>query len=103
MNMRDLLRKYGRNVGLNAKAIQVYARHAFAAVSILRKERIIHGDIKPDNILVSESKNVAKICDFGTAVYAPHTELAPYLASRFYRAPEISKIYEVTEVHILLR
>lgn len=46
-------------------------------------------DIKPDNILVSENKLQLKLCDFGSACYANEVEATPYLASRFYRAPEI--------------
>lgn len=33
-----------------------------------------------------------KLCDFGSACNVGETEPAPYLVSRFYRAPEISKL-----------
>lgn len=46
-------------------------------------------DIKPDNILVNESKLVLKLCDFGSASVVNENEITPYLVSRFYRAPEI--------------
>lgn len=32
-----------------------------------------------------------KLCDFGNAMFAGKNEVTPYLVSRFYRAPEISK------------
>lgn len=32
-----------------------------------------------------------KLCDFGSSSHVADAELAPYLVSRFYRAPEISK------------
>lgn len=32
-----------------------------------------------------------KLCDFGNAMFAGKNEITPYLVSRFYRAPEISK------------
>lgn len=32
-----------------------------------------------------------KLCDFGSSHHVADAELAPYLVSRFYRAPEISK------------
>lgn len=41
-----------------------------------------------------------KICDFGSASFAHDAEVTPYLVSRFYRAPEISK-HEA--VHVALR
>lgn len=59
---------------------------------MLFKIRILHCfvlDIKPDNILVSESKLVLKLCDFGSASYINDNDITPYLVSRFYRAPEI--------------
>lgn len=42
---------------------------------------------------VNEAKNVLKLCDFGNAMFAGKNEITPYLVSRFYRAPEISKFY----------
>jgi len=41
---------------------------------------------------VSESKLVLKLCDFGSASHVAENEITPYLVSRFYRAPEISKL-----------
>lgn len=32
-----------------------------------------------------------KLSDFGNAMFAGKNEITPYLVSRFYRAPEISK------------
>jgi serine/threonine protein kinase len=46
-------------------------------------------DIKPDNILVTESKAVLKLADFGSAGNARDNDITPYLVSRYYRAPEI--------------
>lgn len=52
MDLRELLKKYGRDVGLGIQAIQVYARQLFSALSVLEKHNVIHADVKPDNILV---------------------------------------------------
>lgn len=41
---------------------------------------------------VSESKLVLKLCDFGSASHVADNEITPYLVSRFYRAPEVSKL-----------
>ncbi len=91
MNLREVIKKYGKNVGLHITAVRSYARQLFRALRLLRKCQIIHADIKPDNILVNESKLVLKLCDFGSASYADECDIAEYLVSRFYRAPEISK------------
>lgn len=32
-----------------------------------------------------------KLCDFGSASHVADNEITPYLVSRFYRSPEISK------------
>lgn len=91
MNLREVLKKFGKDVGLNIKAVRVYAQQLFLALSLLRKCNILHSDIKPDNILVTESKSTLKLCDLGSASDASENDITPYLVSRFYRAPEISE------------
>ncbi|KAI0514829.1 kinase-like domain-containing protein [Xylaria bambusicola] len=94
LNLREVLRKFGNNIGINLSATRAYAHQIFVALAHLRRCSIIHADLKPDNILVNETRNVLKICDLGTAIdrsdaATAHTEITPYLVSRFYRAPEI--------------
>ncbi|XP_015434433.1 PREDICTED: serine/threonine-protein kinase PRP4 homolog isoform X2 [Dufourea novaeangliae] len=89
MNLREVLKKYGKDVGLHVKAVRSYTQQLFLALKLLKRANILHADIKPDNILVSESKLVLKLCDFGSASHAHENEMTPYLVSRFYRAPEI--------------
>eukprot|EP00112_Aurelia_sp_Birch-Aquarium-sp1_P011169 Seg2353.3 transcript_id=Seg2353.3/GoldUCD/mRNA.D3Y31 product="Serine/threonine-protein kinase PRP4" protein_id=Seg2353.3/GoldUCD/D3Y31 len=89
MNLREVLKKYGANVGLHIKAVRSYSQQLFLALKLLKKCDIIHADIKPDNILVNESKLTLKLCDFGSASSVTENEITPYLVSRFYRAPEI--------------
>ncbi|PFH59158.1 hypothetical protein XA68_12742 [Ophiocordyceps unilateralis] len=88
MNLRDVLKRFGMNVGINLEATRRFARQIFIALDHLRNNNIIHADLKPDNILV------VKICDLGTAIdrddaATAHSEVMPYLVSRFYRAPEV--------------
>jgi len=93
MNLREVTKRYGREdgeiVGLNMAAVQKYTKQMLLALKLLRQAHILHGDIKPDNILVNENKTQAKLCDFGSACTAAEMEVTPYLCSRFYRAPEI--------------
>lgn len=109
MNLRDVVKRFGKDVGLNIRAVRAYAQQLFLAMSLLKKCNIMHADIKPDNILVSfgnfltlsfvdiisnmkvnEQKTVLKLCDLGSASDASENDITPYLVSRFYRAPEIS-------------
>ncbi|XP_052862498.1 serine/threonine-protein kinase PRP4 homolog [Anopheles cruzii] len=89
MNLREVLKKYGKNVGLHIKAVRSYTQQLLLALKLLKKTGILHADIKPDNILVNENNLVLKLCDFGSASAITDNEITPYLVSRFYRAPEI--------------
>jgi serine/threonine-protein kinase PRP4 len=89
INLREVLKKFGRDVGINLRAVRVYAQQIFLGLSLMRKCNILHADLKPDNILVNEGRNMLKICDLGSASDASENEITPYLVSRFYRAPEI--------------
>ena len=46
---------------------------------------------------MTESKLVLKFCDFGSASLASECDITPYLVSRFYRAPEISKYSTIAD------
>ncbi|OAV90613.1 CMGC/DYRK/PRP4 protein kinase, variant [Puccinia triticina 1-1 BBBD Race 1] len=89
MNLREVVKRFGKDVGINLRAVRAYAHQMFLALSLMKKCNIMHADLKPDNILVSESKSVLKVCDLGSASDVTENEITPYLVSRFYRAPEI--------------
>ncbi|GBP13897.1 hypothetical protein EVAR_10466_1 [Eumeta japonica] len=89
MDLRMVLKKFGKKCGINISALVTYSKQLLLALKLLKKLKILHADIKPDNILVNEKRNVIKLCDFGSASKADDNDLTPYLVSRFYRAPEI--------------
>ncbi|RQM07344.1 hypothetical protein DH86_00003083, partial [Scytalidium sp. 3C] len=89
INLREVLKKFGRDVGINLKAVRAYAHQMFMGLNLMRKCNVLHADLKPDNMLVNESRGMLKICDLGSASDASENEITPYLVSRFYRAPEI--------------
>ncbi|RPB02009.1 kinase-like protein [Choiromyces venosus 120613-1] len=89
INLREVLKRYGRSEGISLMAVRSYAQQMFLGLSLLRKCNILHADLKPDNVLANESCNMLKICDLGSASDASENEITPYLVSRFYRAPEI--------------
>ena len=88
-NLREVQKKYGRDVGINIRGVRSYATQLLIALRHLRDCGVVHADIKPDNILVNESNNRVKLCDFGSALFDGNNEITPYLQSRFYRAPEV--------------
>ena len=54
MNLREVLKKYGKDVGLHIKAVRSYSHQLLRALKLLKQNGILHADIKPDNILVSQ-------------------------------------------------
>ncbi|MCO5585773.1 hypothetical protein L7F22_039709 [Adiantum nelumboides] len=82
--------KSGWKTGFCLGVTRVYAKQLFLALRHLSNRGILHSDIKPDNMLVNEAKNVLKLCDFGSAMFRGENESTPYLVSRFYRALEIN-------------
>jgi serine/threonine-protein kinase PRP4 len=52
LNLREVLKRFGRDVGINLKAVRAYAQQMFVGLSLLRKCNFVHADLKPDNILV---------------------------------------------------
>ncbi|KAE8244589.1 hypothetical protein A4X13_0g6462 [Tilletia indica] len=89
MNLREVVKRFGKDIGLNIRAVRAYAHQLFLALALLSKAEIMHADVKPDNILVNTSKTHVKLCDLGSASDVSEGEITPYLVSRFYRAPEI--------------
>lgn len=89
LNLREIVKRFGKDVGLSLQAVRTYAQQVLVALAHLRQENIMHADIKPDNIMVNETKTLLKLCDLGSASSTSEMEITPYLVSRFYRAPEI--------------
>jgi len=89
MNLREVLRQFGRGVGIKVQAVAAYGKQLFTALKHMKAHGIIHCDLKPDNILVNRQKNLVRVCDLGSAMYLTEVEITPYVCSRFYRPPEV--------------
>jgi len=88
-NLRQLIKKVGAGSGFNLDSLRRYSIQLFKALLHMKQCEIIHADIKPDNILVSENNRTVKICDLGSAMKPDDIEITEILGSRYYRAPEV--------------
>eukprot|EP01004_Peranema_trichophorum_P007931 NODE_66_length_4042_cov_28.526665_g55_i0.p1 GENE.NODE_66_length_4042_cov_28.526665_g55_i0~~NODE_66_length_4042_cov_28.526665_g55_i0.p1 ORF type:complete len:952 (-),score=181.31 NODE_66_length_4042_cov_28.526665_g55_i0:1126-3981(-) len=87
-NLFELLRSNAYK-GLSLNVIRVFLRQLLNALAILQECHIIHCDMKPENILVSDGSTASiKLIDFGSACYENQT-VYTYIQSRYYRSPEV--------------
>lgn len=87
-NLYQLL-KLNQFRGLSEGLIRRLAAQMLLALRFMRKERVIHCDIKPENILLKAAdRSSIKVIDFGSASFADR-QVFTYIQSRFYRAPEV--------------
>lgn len=95
INLRKYCKQYGQSKtgGLAIETVKSFAFQLYTALKHVHGLGYIHGDIKPDNIVVDDSLARAKLCDFGAALTSPADQKDmrdnAYLAARYYRAPEV--------------
>ena len=88
LNLFDLV-KSNKFKGMKLSVIKKFAQSIARALSFVHRKRIIHGDLKPENVLLQQyGRTGVKVIDFGSSVYTDG-KLLTYVQSRFYRAPEV--------------
>ncbi|KEP61359.1 UNVERIFIED_CONTAM: cell-cycle-associated protein kinase DYRK2, putative [Hammondia hammondi] len=88
MNLYEFLK---RNMfkGLSSLAIRSIGIQLLQALRLLKRQQIVHCDLKPENIVLkNQLKSSIKVIDFGSS--CPEGEMPySYIQSRFYRSPEV--------------
>lgn len=96
----ELLLDYGRTRGFNRRAMLHLFRQLLSGVSAVHAQLVLHLDIKPNNVLVTDSGTV-KLIDFGLAgvLSNPDTKSNEGIAAGYthaYASPEQLKGQAVT-------
>lgn len=82
------LREQTKRIGNSMLKLLVY--QMFSGLKYLHAKGIVHRDIKPENMLLNPLTGKLKLTDFGSAkVIQPGDKSVSYIASRYYRAPEL--------------
>lgn len=75
--------------GLEEIVVKQYGKEILQGLGYLRTKKIIHADLKPENIMV-DLQGVVKIIDFGSSFFEKEeNKMYMYIQSRYYRAPEV--------------
>ncbi|GAB5369395.1 hypothetical protein AAMO2058_001400800 [Amorphochlora amoebiformis] len=75
--------------GVSLNLVRKFGKQILQTLSFLRKRKVIHCDLKPENVLMRrKNSSQIKVIDFGSACFASEKAFT-YIQSRFYRAPEV--------------
>ncbi|XP_063537529.1 cyclin-dependent kinase-like 1 [Cydia strobilella] len=76
--------------GLGEDTAKRHLYQLLKGIDFCHQNSIIHRDVKPENVLLSKT-GIVKLCDLGfaRALAAPGEPYTEYVATRWYRAPEL--------------
>ncbi|KCV69171.1 CMGC/CDK protein kinase [Fonticula alba] len=89
LDLRQYLNQFGPR-GLKPDLFKHFSKQLLHALAYCHEHRVIHRDVKPQNILISSDNNI-KLADFGLAriIGHPVRSYAFEVATLWYRAPEL--------------
>ncbi len=74
---------------LSVEKVRRFARQLLGGLDFLAEKGIVHADVKPANILVSEDEEVVRFTDFGLSFFAEERERFFPVQTMHYRSPEV--------------
>lgn len=85
--LEQFIEKHGK---LTLEQIKSFTYQIFQGCQEMHEKRIVHRDLKLENVLLTEDMTV-KIADFGASkvIEEGSKQNTPYVVSRYYRAPEL--------------
>ncbi|KAJ7670948.1 kinase-like domain-containing protein [Mycena rosella] len=88
INLYELI-KANDFVGFSTALIRRFTSQMLLSLSFMRHHRIVHCDLKPENVLLCHAaKSALKIIDFSSSCLE-HEKILTYIQSRYYRSPEV--------------
>jgi len=79
--------------GVDAAWMALAASAAFGALAQVHAAGVVHGDLSPDNVMLSADARRATLLDFGLALWpgAPPMPAGPFRGTLLYAAPEVAR------------
>ncbi|CAD6198885.1 unnamed protein product [Caenorhabditis auriculariae] len=88
INLYELIKK-NKFQGFSLMLVRKFAYSMLLCLDLLHKNRLIHCDLKPENVLLKQQgRSGIKVIDFGSSCFDDQ-RIYTYIQSRFYRAPEV--------------
>ncbi|EMD38697.1 hypothetical protein CERSUDRAFT_48554, partial [Gelatoporia subvermispora B] len=88
INLYELIKANGF-IGFTTGLIRRFTSQMLQSLSLMRHHRIVHCDLKPENVLLRHpAKSAIKVIDFGSSCFE-NEKIYTYIQSRFYRSPEV--------------
>lgn len=84
----DFAKKFEREGPINERVALRMALDVAEGLSALHRENLVHGDIKPANIVLDRDGN-AKLVDFGLSGMTRHDGQGNFIGTPFFIAPEL--------------
>ncbi|KAG8226477.1 hypothetical protein J437_LFUL008775, partial [Ladona fulva] len=87
INLYELIKR-NQFEGFSIQLVRRFCHSLLHCLDALYVNRIIHCDMKPENVLLKQISKSGIKANFGSSCYE-HQRVYTYIQSRFYRAPEV--------------